>query len=255
VLNKRFINNLYRLYQESALSKHKIAPFVKKYGINLDDFEQPANGYQSFNDFFIRKLKPGRRAIDAHPHIIIAPADSKLLAIPTLTSSATFWVKSCQFNLETFLHNHQLAADYTNGTMLIFRLAPTDYHHFHFPADGIPDAPMVIAGRFDSVNPIVYKAGYQPLLSNERHIITLHTKTFDTILMIPIGAMLVGKIVETYTPHQPICKGDEAGYFSFGGSTVVLLFKPGIIKLKSHFIENSVNGFETVVKMGEAVTE
>lgn len=253
LLNHRSINNIYAMYQDSCLSKHKIAPFVNKHHINLDDFEQPVGGYQSFNDFFIRKIKPGRRPIDQNPRTLVAPADSKLLVIPTITPTTTFFVKTLPFNLETFLHNHKLATDYTNGTMLIFRLAPYDYHRFHFPTDGIPDAPIVIKGRFDSVNPLVYKAGYQPLLSNERHIIPLHTKEFDTVLMIPVGAMLVGKIVETYTPQQPVNKGDEAGYFAFGGSTVVLLFKPGIIKPKEQFLQNSNNGFETVVKMGETI--
>lgn len=255
LVNHRSINKLYALYQNSRLSKHAIAPFVKKYGINLDDFEQPSNGYDSFNDFFIRKIKPGIRPIDTNPKTIVAPADSKLLVVPCITPQATFFIKAHSFILETFLQDQQLASNYSNGTMLVFRLAPYDYHRFHFPADGTATAPYTISGRFDSVNPIVYKSGYQPLLSNERHVIALQTKEFDTILMIPIGAMLVGKIVETYTPNQPISKGTEAGYFAFGGSTVVLLFKPGIIKAKPNFIENSAQGIETIVKMGEAITE
>jgi phosphatidylserine decarboxylase len=113
--------------------------------------------------------------------------------------------------------------------------------------------PIVIPGIFDSVNPLVYNAGYQPLLSNERHIIKLHTEKFDTVLMIPVGAMLVGKIVETYVPQKCVVKGDEAGYFAFGGSTIVLLFKQKIIMPDALFLENSLRGCETVVKMGQAV--
>lgn len=255
LINRRSINKLYALYQNSGISKHAIAPFIKKHNIAMDDFEQPSDGYQSFNDFFIRKLKPGRRPIDANPKTIIAPADSKLLVIPQITQHTTFFVKGKPFNLVSFLQDPHKAAEYLNGTMLIFRLAPYDYHRFHFPASGMPGAPYTVTGRFDSVNPVVYKAGYQPLISNERHLIELQTKDFDTILMIPVGAMLVGKIVETYTPNHPIDKGAEAGYFAFGGSTVVLLFKPEIINPKPHFIENSMQGFETIVKMGEAITE
>ncbi len=248
------VSKLYGAYQDSFVSKYKIAAFVKKHHINLDDFEQPKNGYQSFNDFFIRKIKPGRRPIEKTPKTLIAPADSKLFVIPVITQDITFFVKKLPFNLETFLQNSQLAADYSNGTMLIFRLAPYDYHRFHFPAAGIPEAPIVIDGQLDSVNPLVYKSGVQPLMTNVRHVIKFITNEFDTVLMIPVGAMMVGKIIETYNPSQKIGKGDEAGYFSFGGSTVVLLFKPGVIKLKQDLIENSEQGFETVVKMGQAIT-
>ena len=260
LINRRFVNKLYSWYQNTRLSRHKIDPFIAKYHINTEDYEQPKNGYRSFNDFFIRKLKPGGRTINHDPKILVSPADSKLFAIPSVSETfqgvrptLTFFVKELPFTLETFLHDKDLANNYTNGTLLIFRLAPYDYHRFHFPTNGIPEAPVIIAGRFDSVNPLVYKVGCQPLLSNERHIIKLHTQAFGTILMIPVGALMVGKIVETYKAGQPVAKGDEAGYFAFGGSTVVLLFEKNIIQPKEDFIKNSAHGFETVVKMGEAL--
>ncbi len=254
ILTKKFISSMYGAYQNSIFSKHLITPFVHKHHINMEEFEQPKKGYRSFNDFFIRKLKPGIRSIDQSPKKLISPADSKLFVIPKLTQNSTFFVKQLPFNLETFLCDQKLANEYEHGTMLIFRLAPYDYHRFHFPAAGTPETPAVIKGKLDSVNPLVYKAGFQPLLSNERHIITLQTQDFDTILMVPVGAMLVGKIVETYTPQKAVNKGDEAGYFAFGGSTVVLLFRHGAIKIKEDFIQNSSQGFETVVKMGEVIS-
>lgn len=253
LVNGRFVSQLSRYYQNTKLSTREIAPFIAKHKIKMDDFEQPAHGYRSFNDFFIRKLKPGRRTIDMRPEVLVSPADSKLFVIPEITKKTKFFVKELAFNLELFLGDCQLAHSYAGASMLIFRLAPYDYHRFHFPTNGIPESPIIISGRFDSVNPLVYKAGYQPLLSNERHIIKLHTQEFDTILIIPVGALMVGKIVETYSVGQQAFKGDEAGYFAFGGSTVVVLCKPGVINIKKDFIENSAKGFETVVKMGEGI--
>ena len=263
LINRRFINIIYAWYQNSRLSRRKIAPFIAKHHIKIDDFEQPGSGYQSFNDFFIRKLKPGRRTIDARPEILVSPADSKLLVIPAPKSIQggyrgespilTFFIKEQQFTLETFLQDKKLAGDYANATMFIFRLAPYDYHRFHFPTNGVPEAPIIISGRFDSVNPLVYKSGVQPLHSNERHIIKLQTQHVGQVLMVPVGALMVGKIVETYAANQRVVKGDEAGYFAFGGSTVVVLVKPGVIQIKENFVKNSEQGFETVVKMGQGI--
>jgi phosphatidylserine decarboxylase len=232
-----------------------IAPFIQKHQIIMDDFLKPAGGYQSFNDFFIRKLRPGAREINQDSDIIVSPADAKIYVIPNISTDTLFFVKHKPFNLEKFLGNQKLAEQYKNGTLIIFRLAPYDYHRFHFPADGTPSAPHIIHGRFESVNPLVLKSGIQPLTENERHIVLFKTDTFDTIAMVAVGAMMVGKIVHTYKPNTHYKKGDEAGYFAFGGSTVVLLFKHGIISPLPLFLQHSLQGLETAVKMGQAIAK
>jgi phosphatidylserine decarboxylase len=254
-ITRRYIGQLYALYQNSSLSKHLIKPFIKKYNIIIDEYEKPAEKYQSFNDFFTRKLKPGRRLINQDPRLITSPADSKVLVFPALSSENIFFIKKLPFNLATFLADTSLAVEYEQGSLMIFRLAPEDYHRFHFPTACLPAGHRIISGRFDSVNPLVYKSGKQPLITNKRHLISLKTPYFDTVLMVAVGALLVGKIIETYTPHKPANKGDETGYFAFGGSTVTLLFKPGKVTMRRDLIQNSLAGIETAVKMGEAVTE
>jgi len=246
---------MYGLYQRSHLSKHKIKLFIKQYKIDMNDYQIPDNYYKSFNQFFIRKLKLNARKINLNPRIIIAPADGKLLAIPNISLEHTFFIKKKSFNLEKFLGNKSLAQDYQNGTMIVVRLAPYDYHRFHFPVDCTPSAPLQINGILESVNPLVFKAGVNPLIENERHLIKLKTNTFDTILMIPIGAMMVGKIVETYKANQEYKKGDEAGYFAFGGSSIALIFKQEVITPRQDFIRHSLHGYETCVEMGEAINE
>lgn len=254
-ITHRFTNKLYGWFQKAHWSKYKIAPFIKRHAIDMEQFEQPPQGYQSFNEFFIRKLKPGQRTIDQDPRSFASPADSKLFVIPQLRPDAHFFVKGVVCNLELFLCDKQLADEYRNGTLLCFRLAPYDYHRFHFPTSGVPEYPITISGGYESVNPLVYKTGEFPLLTNERHIIKFHTESFDTIIMVAVGALMVGKIIETYTPLQQAAKGAEAGYFAFGGSTVVLLVKPNRIKLHNVFIENSAQGYETAVTMGQVLGE
>lgn len=254
-MTRRGICQLAGSYYNSKRSINKIAPFIKTYNIVMDDFQQPTGGYQSFNDFFTRALKPGTRHIDHDTNVITSPADAKVYVIPNISSDTLFFVKHKPFNLEKFLGDKKLADQYKDGTLIIFRLAPYDYHRFHFPADAIPSAPHVIRGAFQSVNPIVLKTGVQPLTENERQVVLLKTDNFDTIAMVAVGAMMVGKIVHTFTPNVAYKKGDQAGYFAFGGSTVVLLFKHGVIKPLPLFVQHSLEGFETAVKMGHVIGE
>ena len=160
-----------------------------------------------------------------------------------------------KFDLKKFLKDEKLANDFAGGTLIIFRLAPDDYHRFHFPLDCTPTTPIRIKGILESVNPVVYKSGMQVLTENERFLIQLTNTACGTVLMIPVGAMCVGKIKHTFIPNQSYKKGDEAGYFEFGGSTVVLLFQKNTLNPLPNFIQHSQEGYESVIKMGEAVTK
>lgn len=221
----------------------------------MSDYPRPAESYTSFNDFFTRTIKPDARRINANTQALVSPADSKLYAIENVSSQATFFIKQKPFDLPSFLGERSLADQFQNSSMLIFRLAPYDYHRFHFPCDCTPTAPKRINGVLDSVNPLVYKQNIQPLTTNERLLISLATKEYGQMLMVAVGAMFVGKIVTTYTPDKRYKKGAEAGFFAFGGSTIVLLVKnPGFTMLKT-FVDHSLQGLETEVKMGVVVNE
>ena len=124
-----------------------------------------------------------------------------------------FFVKSRPFNLADFLRDDALAKKYEHGTLLLFRLAPYDYHWYHFPCDGVPSEPILLHGELESVNPMVYKAGQMPLEDNERQIVLLQTEHVGTVAMVTVGARMVGRITQKYIPNQPYKKGDEMGYF------------------------------------------
>ena len=151
------------------------------------------------------------------------------------------------------LNNDKLTEQFEGGTAIVIRLAPWDYHRFHFPLDGIPSAPRVVAGRFDSVSPTVYRAGIQPLEIIERHIVEFRTDKASTVAIVLVGALFVGVIVETYSPGTKQLQGDEMGYFEYGGSTMVMLFQKGTITVASELIAASAEGKETPVKMGEVI--
>ena len=254
-LNKKFVSKISAIFLDSSLSKYKIKSFIKKYNINSNEFLENTESFKSFNDFFIRKLKKDSRPFDVNPNIIISPADSKIFVISDISKDTEFFVKNQKFNLLTFLKDDQLAEKYKNGVMLIFRLSPQDYHRYHFPFDCVPSFPVFISGNLDSVNTVVYKSGFQPLYENERQIIKLNKNIFSEVILVCVGAMFVGRIIQTYRPEIEYKKGDEIGYFQFGGSTLVLLFEKDKIKVKTSFLKNSLQGFETEIKMGETICD
>ncbi len=253
IINRRWFNSLIGNYYDSSLSTRAIPSFIEKYGLSLTEAARPnVKDYTTFNDFFTRKLKPEARPIDSNPHTIVSPADGAILVIPSLKTSSPFPIKGKTFHLKTFLNNTWLAKNYEGGTALIFRIGPSEYHRYHFPLDNTPTASQRIQGRYDSVNPIAF-THIQPLHTNERRLIKLEQSACGTVLMISVGALCVGKIIDTYTLGIPYKKGDEAGYFCFGGSTVVLIFPPDTLQVNPVLVKNSSKGIETRIKMGQSI--
>ena len=155
--------------------------------------------------------------------------------------------------MKKFLGNDQAAKRFDGGALMVFRLAPYHYHRFHFPFDCVPGLARRISGGLDSVNPVVYKNGHMPLLENERILTFLQSERFGSVAMVSVGALAVGRITNLYDHGGKYKKGDEMGYFSFGGSTIVLLFEKDKICINEKILENSTQNIETSVLMGEGL--
>ena len=227
-----YASSLVGWFTNRSLSRYAIGGFVASQNINLNETQRSeVCQYISFNDFFTRELKPGARTIDEDPQVIVSPADGQIYVVQNLSPTSELIVKEKAFSIEKLLNNTELAHNYYGGTAYIVYLAPHNYHRFHFPLDCTPQAPITISGKYESVNLLVYRLGFQPLTENERHLIMLKTQTVGDVAFVAVGALCVGKITETFTPNEPVLKGAEAGYYSFGGSTVVLLFAPNTITI------------------------
>jgi phosphatidylserine decarboxylase len=246
-------SKLYGSMQNKPWSKRKIAPFVKIFHIDTSEFLFPIHAYRNFNEFFSRKLKPSCRPIVSDPHRMAAPVDGRYLVIPDLGSAAGFYVKGQRFCLDTFLRDRHLAEQYRNGAMLIARLSPVDYHRFHFPVEGIPDAARLVNGALFSVNPIALAKRFGILWENKRMMTEIHSEACGKVLMAEIGATCVGTIHQTYQPGIPVKKGDEKGYFSFGGSCVVLIFEKGRVIFDQDLIDHSARHLETRCRFGTSL--
>jgi phosphatidylserine decarboxylase len=247
VLTLPFITYLGGIYMNSFLSKHKIQPFIQKNHIDMSQYI--VQDYHSYNDFFTRQIKREYRPFSKDSHTLIAPADSKLTYYP-IFQDTHLKIKDSLYSLEDLLQNQELAQSYQGGVCLIFRLTVDDYHRYCFIDNGTKEDDHYIPGIFHTVNPIAND--YYPIYKqNARSYSLLHTENFDDVIYMEVGAMMVGKIVNhSKTSFQ---KGEEKGYFEFGGSTIVMLLKANIIDIDEDIIKNSMTHDETRVLMGEKI--
>ncbi|MFR7592092.1 MAG: phosphatidylserine decarboxylase [Longibaculum sp.] len=247
VLTLPFITHIGGKYMNSSLSKHKISPFIEKNHIDMSQYVQQS--YQSYNDFFTRCIKEGQRPIAKEKEILIAPADSKLTYYP-IFEDTHLKIKDTIYSIEDLLQSQSLAKDYEGGVCLIFRLTVDDYHRYCFIDKGTKEKDVYIPGVFHTVNPIAND--YYPIYKqNSRSYSLLHTENFGDVIYMEVGAMMVGRIVNH--DKKTFEKGEEKGYFEFGGSTIVALFQKDKVIIDEDIIQNSKTHDETRVLMGEKI--
>lgn len=233
-----------------SISRLLITPFVKKNKINLTEYEDQK--YSSYNDFFTRKRKDSYGEMDCFPEHLIAPCDGKLSVYP-INKEAHFTIKDTPYSMESLVRSKKLAKRYEDGQLLLFRLTVDDYHRFCYIDCGIKTRNYHIPGFFHTVNPLandvvpVYK-------ENTREFSVLKSENFGNILIMEVGALLVGKIVN-YHEETTVTRGEEKGRFEFGGSTILICLEKNQIIVDKDILDNSMNEIETVVKMGEKIGE
>ena len=248
-----FFSWLYGCLQKTSLSRFKIGSFIRTFSVDVSEFLDPLDSFGSFNDFFVRRLKPSARPIACGDNVAILPADGRYLVFQDISGIDGFLVKGHKFSLDKLLLDPLLSRRYSNGSMVIARLCPTDYHRFHFPCQGVAGLTRKINGPLFSVNPIALKKNIHFLTENRRVITSLDSPHFGTILYIEVGATYVGRIHQTYIPGSSVAKGDEKGYFSFGGSCIILLFEAGKIVFDADLLEASLQKMETLGLFGQSL--
>lgn len=244
---RKTVSKVSSIYMNSKVSTHRINKFIKKNKIDMNDY--PKRDYLSFNDFFTRKIKEGKRPISKKSDDLISVADSKLL-VYDINDKTEMLIKGKKYTVRDLLRDKKLSTEYKNGKCLVFRLTVDDYHRYSFVDDGIVVRTKKINGILHTVGPIAFKR-YRVFKENQREYSVLETKNFGTVIQMEVGALMVGKIVNH--DIKKFKRGEEKGYFLFGGSTVVLLFKKNTIEVDSDIIKNSRLGFETRVKLGEVI--
>ena len=234
-------------FLSTGASRIFIQSFIRKHKIDMSQFTRKK--FHDYNAFFCRKIRPELRPVDTAAHHFISPCDSKLTAL-LITEQIRFTLKHTEYSVASLLKNDALAAQYTGGYAMIFRLTVDDYHRYGYVDSGVCEPCVKMPGALHTVNPIAND--YFPIYKeNSREYCLLHTENFGDVVMMEVGALLVGKIVNH--PAGQVCRGQEKGYFQFGGSTVVVLVKKDVVQLDADILQNSAEGIETIVKYGQKI--
>lgn len=248
IMTKPFVTALGGLYMDSALSTRRIEGFVRANEIDMSEYVQ--RSYRSFNDFFTRSIKPEARPIDRDPETLISPCDGYMSAY-RISGDSVFSIKDSYYNIEDLVGGSSIAGEYLNGTCLVLRLGVENYHRYCYIDDGFKSGNHRIPGRYHPVQPIVVRK--QPVfVQNTREYTVLNTKNFGIVTQIEVGACLVGRICN----HHESCiihRGEEKGFFEFGGSTIVLLFKEGTVDIPQEVFDATLSDKEAIVKYGAAI--
>jgi phosphatidylserine decarboxylase len=252
-VKRPFFSRWYGWRMNRPVSRNKVLPFIHNFGLDVKEFAGAPESYRTFNEFFYRRLKSGARPVDPDPAAVVFPADGRHLGFPDASRIDGVFVKGQRFDLARLLGNAGLAARYAHGSLVLSRLCPVDYHRFHFPLAGKPSETKLLNGPLYSVNPIALRRNLAYLWENRRTLTTLKTKTFGDVLLLEIGATNVGSIVQTYEPGRAVAKGDEKGYFRFGGSSTLLLFEPDRLRLADDLVAQSRHRRELYARVGDRV--
>ena len=247
-LTSKAVSEIGGRFMDSPLSVPAIKPFIEKNNIDMSQYENKK--YKSYNDFFTRKIKPQNRRIDMNKTSLISPCDARL-SMYFIDEKSSFLIKNTRYTLKELLRDGELAKKYEGGYIGIFRLCVDDYHRFHFIDDGIKSHERHINGVFHTVNPIANDV-YPIYKENTREYCVHRTENFGDVIVMEVGALLVGRIVNNMEKCRTK-KGAEKGYFEYGGSTVVLIFKKDAIIPDEDILVNTVAGYETKVNMGEKI--
>lgn len=230
----------------STLSDWKVYAGTPDHPFNINDYEMPdpdspTGGYLSFNQFFLRNLKPGQRPLcTAGPEeaVVVAPCDGGVFY---LNDGDDLPGKSDRFDLYEAIPGYGQC--FEGGALLDILLWFTDYHHFHAPVTGRVIDQGLYEGSynydFGDYDPKDHFAPNRPAGSDEvgwyeklgkhqRYVWVIETENMGLVAMIAIGFWGVGSITNALENGATIEKGQYMGHFGYGGSSIVLAFEPGV---------------------------
>lgn len=248
--NSRGLSDLLGRYYDSPRSHKSIAKLAAIPGCAPEEAEKSPDEYGSFNEFFARKLKVGARPCDFAAEKFVSPADGRVFVYSNLSADDPIPVKGARRTLRELCLD-KLPAD--KLAVAVIRLAPVDYHRFHFPCDCVQAAePLVFAGKYHSVNPVALLKRPDLFVENTRQLTELESEVFGRFCYLEVGAFGVGSIIQTSGVGRHV-KQEEKGYFKFGGSTVIVVLDNSKAEWEPDLLENSRNGYETLLKTGSTL--
>jgi phosphatidylserine decarboxylase len=200
-------------------------------------------GFASWNDFFTRRFAAGERPV-ASPDddkVIVSACESTPYGISVdVRLQDRFWIKSQPYSLEDMLAGDESAGQFAGGTVYQAFLSATDYHRWHSPVAGTIVRAFVEEGTYysepdsegaDAVEPMNSQSYLAHVAARAIFIIEADDPVIGLMAFVAVGMSDVSSclIGPAMTPGHHVAKGEELGYFQYGGSTHCLVFRPGAI--------------------------
>ena len=248
VITSPTISKIGGAYMDSRLSTIHIKGFIKNNNIDMRQYEKAK--YESFNEFFTRKILPEKRPVCKDEDALISPCDGRLSAYH-IDSNSQFYIKKSRYSIQDLLQGSKAAVDYNGGICLILRLCVDDYHRYGNIDDGVILENKYIRGKLHTVRPIAVNR-YPVFVQNSREYTIIKTKNFGRVAQIEVGALMIGKI-KNHSKSGSVIKGTEKGMFLYGGSTIVLLFEKDTVSIPEKYFEETENDREVIVKYGSKI--
>ncbi len=249
IASSRAVSCLQRIGLSTHVSALFISGFVRKNRIPLREYERKR--YRSFHEFFMRQIRPKARPLCLGEDILMSPCDCKA-SVYAIDRDAAFFVKGVSYTVSEILKDERLALEYLGGWFFLLRLCVEDYHHYAYPVSGEKSKDVCIEGKLYTVHPLIHK--YEKVYrENTRRYCTITTEKNTKVLMMEVGALGVGKIVNDCPASASVRQGEEKGHFEFGGSTILLLVPPHAYVPCKELLAHTEAGFETIVKLGESI--
>lgn len=246
LLVRPWVSKLAGAFMDSRFSCRMIEPFITRNSIDMSDYEERT--YRSFNDFFTRRVTEGRRPVSMERGHLVSPCDG-LLSVHSISRERRFSIKGQSYTLEELLRCSDISERFEGGLLLKFRLTVSDYHRYHYPDNGSKTENTKVDGILNTVHP--FASERRPIYKeNEREYFSLISDNFGEMLYIQVGALLVGRICNNHG-RAVVYRGEEAGCFEYGGSTVILCLERDVARLRDEFVTDSNE--EIRVRMGETI--
>lgn len=252
-LLQKIISAFVGAFMKSNFSRPRILPFIREFRINMNDFSESADSFATFNDFFVRQLRGGVRPFPKDENELGSPAEGRVSVYPITEPEVPLYFKGQSLSVAQVLGNNEATAEkFKDGWAIVIRLCPVDYHRFHFAASGPAQPTLRVSGLLESVNPLSLYLNSKIFAENERQLTLQESDHFGLLGYLEVGALCVGTIVQSFEADQPIRRGQEKGYFEFGGSTQILFIQKHLAP-SPDLIQNSQKNIETLIRLGDTI--
>ncbi|MDJ0793529.1 MAG: phophatidylserine decarboxylase associated domain-containing protein [Woeseiaceae bacterium] len=220
-------------FLDTPASAAGIATFRGATNYNIDDYIEGPSGWQTFNQFFAREVKSGRRPV-AEPRndrIIVSPADAVFMGQWPIDENSNITVKGVNWAIADLLGDSPYRDAFKGGIYTHSFLYIDDYHRYHVPVAGTVKEVRNISGKVymdvfredDGTLNVVDGDTYQ--FNQERGLVVIDSPEVGLVAVLPIGMAYVSSVNLTTEIGAELRKGDQFGYFMFGGSDIVTVFQ------------------------------